>query len=129
MVLGRSSKKVAKKVKASSSSQHVHHVYSSMTPSGLNTTQCEILSPIGLQKRQVQDRQAYNIQMNAMPSAEQAELEAICSGDLEEYEDINQQDNIIRIDDILSGDAFIDISHAGGELTALADDLFGPSSQ
>jgi hypothetical protein len=140
MVLGRSSKKNTKKgvgrvahdaQAGSSSSRHVHRVYTSISQFGLNTTKREILSPVGLQKRQVQDRQAYTIRMDTLPSAERAELEAICSGDLEEHQDqdIDQSENIISIDDILSGDAFIDISHAGGELTALADDLLGPSSQ
>jgi hypothetical protein len=100
-----------------------------MTRFGLNTTKREILSPFGLQKRQVQDRQAYTIRMDTLPSAERADLEAICSGDLEEHQQIDQSENIINLDDILSGDASIDISHAGGELTALADDLLGPSSQ
>lgn len=135
MVLGRTSKKGTKKEAAhhvqagSSSSRHVHRVYTSMTQFGLNATKREILSPFGLQKQQVQDRQAYTIRMDTLPSTERAELEAICSGDLEEYHEIDQSENIITIDDILSGDVSIDISHAGGELTALADDLLGPSSQ
>lgn len=131
MVLGRDTKKGAKKgpKAGSSSSRHVHRVYTSATPLNLKATKREILSSIGLQKRQNEERQAYKIRMDTMPSAERAELDAICSGNLEEHQEINQSENIISIDDILSGDTSINISHAGGELTALADDLLGPSSQ
>ena len=129
MVLGRSSKKGAKKGVGSSSSRHVHRVYTSTTRFGLNVTRREILTTLGLQKRQDEDRQAHTIRMDTLPSSEQAELEAICSGDLEEHQQINESENVISIDDILSGDISIDISHAGGELTALADELLGPSSQ
>ena len=132
MVLGRSSKKDGKKhnVQAgSSSSRHVHRVYSSTTRSGLNVTKREILTPLGLQKQQEKDRQAYTIRMNTLPSRERAELEAICSGDLEEHQEINESENVISIDDILAGDISKDISHARGELSALADDLLVPASR
>jgi hypothetical protein len=133
MVLGRCTKKggtAHNGPKAgSSSSRHVHRVYTSISPFGLNVTKREILSPFRLQKRQDQERQAYKTRMDTMPSSERAELEAICSENLEEQQENDQSENIISIDDILSGDAFIDISHAGGELNALADDLLGPSSQ
>lgn len=131
MVLGRYTKKGASHngpKAGSSSSRHVHRVYTSLSPFGLNITKREVLSPIGLQKRQTQERQDYKARMDTMPTAERAELEAICSGNLEEHQENDQSENIISIDDILSGDAYIDISHAGGELTALADDLLGPSS-
>ena len=133
MVLGRYTKKggaAHNGPKAgSSSSQHVHRVYTSISPFGLIVTKREILSPFGLQKRQDQERQAYKTRMDTMPSSERTGLEAICSENLEEQQENDQSENIISIDDILSGDASIDISHAGGELTALADDLLGPSSQ
>jgi hypothetical protein len=134
MVLGRYTKKGRSAAPngpkaGSSSSRHVHRVYSSLSMFGLNATKREILTPLGLQKRQDQERQAHKTRMDTMPSAERAELEAICSGNLEEQQENDQSENIISIDDILSGDAHIDISHAGGKLTALADDLLGPSSQ
>ena len=131
MVLGRSTKKGARKgagPKAGSSlSQHIHRVYSSTTTSGLSATKREILSQSGLQKQQDQEREAQKTRLDNMSSSERAELDSILhqESDQENY----QSENIMSIDDILSGDASIDISHAGGELTALTDDLLGPSSQ
>lgn len=131
MVLGRSTKKGARKgagsKAGSSSSRHVHRVYSSTTTSGLSTTKREILSQSGLQKRQDQEREGQKTRLDNMSSSERAELDSILhqESDQENY----QSENIMSIDDILSGDAYIDISHAGGELTALTDDLLGPSSQ
>ena len=102
-------------------------MYTSATTLGLSATKHEILSQFGLQKQQDQEREAQKTRLDNISSSERAELDSILhqESDQENY----QSENIMSIDNILSGDASIDISHAGGELTALTDDLLGPSSQ
>lgn len=102
MVLGRSTKKGARKgtahngpIAGSSSSRHVHRVYTSTTKFGLSATKHEILSLLGLQKRQDQEREAQKIRMDTMPSSERAELDTILHPENDQEND--QSENIMSI--------------------------------
>jgi hypothetical protein len=129
MTLGSSKKTRTSKV-GTSASRRIHHIYTTTSLTGRNTTHNEALNPSAILARQARDRVQYHERVTEMPLAEIEELQAIRAGhDKDNWEDV---DNFMGIDDILAGNAFLDISHGGGEfmdlvkLTEITDDLLGP---
>ena len=129
MTLGRTKK--TKLSKGSSASRRIHHIYSKTSLTGRNSTHTEGLNPSAIIKRQAKDRIQYIERIGALPLSEIEELQAIRAG--QDEEDNWEDENFLRMDDILEGHAFLDISHGGGEfvdlaeLTEITDDLFGPA--
>ena len=110
---------------------HIHHIYTKQSLTGRKTTHTEGLNPSAIIERQAKDWIQYIERVTALPLAEVEELLAIRAGHNEE--DNWEDNNILRMEDILEGHAFLDISHGGGEfvdlaeLTEITDDLFGPA--
>jgi hypothetical protein len=132
MTLGYSRKTRSSKVR-SSTSQRVHHIFTTTSSTGRKTTHNEALNPSAILTRQARDQVQYRERVMALPLAEIDELQAIRAGQNEE--DSWVDDNLLSIDDILAGEASLDISHEGGEFVDLAefthitDDLLGPASR
>jgi hypothetical protein len=131
MTLGRSKKTRTSKV-GTSTSRRVHHTFTTTSFSGRNTTHNEALNPSAIIARQARDQVQYRERIAALPLVENEELQAIRAGhDEDNWED----DNILRLDDFLGGNATLDISHGGGEFVDLAelagitDDLHRPARQ
>ena len=98
-----------------------------------NLSHNEDLNQSAIHEWQARDQVQYREHVTALPLAEIEELQAIHAG--HDEEDSWEDDNFLMIDDILAGNASLDISHGGGEfmdlaeLTEITDDLFGPAIQ
>lgn len=132
MTLGCSKKSRTSKV-GSSASRRIHHLFTTTSLTGRNKTHNEGLNPSAILARQGRDQAQYRERIAALPLAEMEELQAIRA--VQDEEDNWEDDNLLRIDDILAGNASLDISHGGGEFVDLAelaeitDDLFGPAKR
>jgi hypothetical protein len=130
MTLGRSKKTRISKA-GSSTSRRIHHIFTTTSLTGRNTTHNEALNPSAIIARQARDQIQYRERITALPLVEIEELEAIRAG--QDEEDNWVDNDLLRIDDILAGNASLDISHWGGEfvdmaeLTEITDDLLGPA--
>jgi hypothetical protein len=133
MTLGCSKKSRTSKV-GSSTSRRIHHIFNTTSLNGRTVTHNEALNPSAILARQARDQVQYRERIAALPLVEIEELEAIRRV-VQDEDDNWEDDNILRIDDILAGNASLDISHGGGEfvdlaeLTEITDDLFGPSKR
>lgn len=125
MVVGLSKKKKGKGIFTTSSygnsrpssSRLVHHSYRTATSTG-HKTQREALNTIGIQQRQGLEHEQHQARMETMTSTELQELEAIRVG---EDDDDWEPEHLLDINDILSGKAIADMSHAGGEFIDLLE--------
>src|SRR5271155_950125 len=127
----------SKKTKRSgtSSSIHVHHLYTSRSLSGRTSLRQEVLNACAIHKRQAKDRTDYALCKNAMSTLERDELEAIRTNTTNDSRSDNSNPEHdaweMDVDAVLSGEETIDISHAGGEFAAavdITDDLLGPAN-
>ena len=139
MTLGRRPGSKKTKRSGTSSSVHVHHLYTSRSLAGHTTLKQEVLNATAIHKRQAKDREDHALRQEAMTMEERDELDAIRnnapidgrSGNLDEN---NLEHNAweMEVDSILAGQETIDISHAGGEFTSvveIAEDLLGPANR
>ena len=132
MVIGKTTSiKKLKGSDGSSSSRNVHHGFISHSTAGRIIQKQETLNAISIKKQQAKDRDEQHICLAAMTTTELDELIAIregLAGNSDLDGDADQNGWEIDFDDVLAGDAVIDISHAGGEFAAvveLAEDMFG----
>jgi hypothetical protein len=129
MVLGKSAG--VKKMKgsdSSSSSRHVHHRFTSRTIAGHRIAKQESLNAVSIKKWQAKKHDEHHVHLVAMTTTELDELIAICeglasNGDMDGG--VDQDGWEIDMEEVLAGDAVVDISHAGGEFANLAEDMFG----
>lgn len=132
MTLGCSKKTRSSKT-GSSTSQQIHHIFTKTFLTGQNLSHNEDLNQSAIHERQARDQVQYCEHVTALSLAEIEELQTIHAG--HDEEDSWEDDNFLMIDDILAGNASLDISHGGGEfmdlaeLTEITDDLFGPAIQ
>lgn len=130
MVVGISKKRKAKGVSTisshgnscSSSSQHVHHSYTTVDSTGLHQSQRESLNSAAIQRRQGFDHEQQHTHLKNMPMTKFQELESMCPGQ-DPLNNNREPDHQLDINDILSSGVTVDVSPAGGEFTnLLADD-------
>jgi hypothetical protein len=116
-----------------SSSTHVHHLYTSRSLGGRTSLRQEVLNASAIHKRQAKDRIDYALRRDAMSTAERDELNAICTNTTNDNttndtSDLEHNAWEMDVDAVLAGTETIDISHAGGEFSSvmdIADDLLG----
>lgn len=132
MVLGKiPGVKKSKSSDGSSSSRRVHHRFISHSIAGRSIRKQETLNAVSIKKRQAKDRDEHHIRLAAMSTTELDELIAIregLAGNSDLDGGVDQEGWEMDIDDVLAGDAVVDISHAGGEFASvvdLAEDMFG----
>ena len=132
MVLGKAAGvKKSKGSDGSSSSRHVHHGFTSRTLAGRSIAKQESLNAISIKKRQAKERDQHHIRLAAMTTTELDELIALREGLASNGNidgGVDQDGWEMDIDEVLAGDAVVDISHAGGEFASvvnLAEDMFG----
>jgi len=139
MTLGKPSGSKKTKRSGTSSSAHVHHLYTSRLLSGRTTLQQETLNVSAIRKRQAENRADHALCQDAMSTVECDELEAIHTNSTNDRGSgsVNNSNLVhdaweMDIDDVLAGMETIDISHAGGEFAAIvdiADDLLGSANR
>ncbi|EDR14205.1 uncharacterized protein LACBIDRAFT_322055 [Laccaria bicolor S238N-H82] len=139
MTLGKPPGSRKTKRSGTSSSVHVHHLYTSRSLSGRTSLRQEVLNATAIHKRQAKDRIDHTLRQDAMSAVERDELEAIRTNTTNDSGSRSVDDSNIEhdawemdVDAILAGAETIDISHAGGEFTALvdiADELLGPPNR
>ena len=136
MTLGKPPGSKKTKRSGTSSSVHVHHLYTSRSLSGRTSLRQEVLNASAIHKRQAKDRTDYILRQNAMSTLERDELEAICTNTTNDSRSDNSNPEHdaweMDVDAVLAGEETIDISHAGGEFAAvvdIADDLLGPANR
>jgi hypothetical protein len=132
MTLGRPSGSKKTKRSGTSSSIHVHHLYTSRLLSGRTSLRREVLNASAIQKRQAKDRSDYAIRKDSMSTAEIEELNAICSNTTNDSSNFEHDAWEMDVDSILAGAETMDISHAGGEFSSLveiSDDLLGTENR
>jgi len=104
-----------------SSSRLVHHSYRTAASTGHHKrTQQEALNSAGIQRQQGFEHEQQQVRMETMPSTELQELEAIRAGE-DPLDDNCEPEHQLDINDILSGEAMADMSHAGGEFMDLLE--------
>ena len=77
MTLGKPPGSRKTKRSGSSSSVHVHHLYTSRSLSGRTSLRQEVLNASAIHKRQAKDRVDHALRQDAMSTVERDELEAI----------------------------------------------------
>jgi hypothetical protein len=138
MVLGRRPGSKKTKRSGTSSSVHVHHLYTALSTTGRSTLRQEVLNATGIHRRQANDRVDYALRQDAMSTAERNELNAIRSNTTNDSQSGSVDNRNLEhdawgmdVDDILAGAETIGISHAGGEFALvldMADGLLGSSN-
>jgi hypothetical protein len=132
MTLGRPSGFKKTKRSGTSSSVHVHHLYTSRLLNGRTNLRRETLNATAIHKRQTKDRADLALRQDSMSTVEKDELNAI-RGDTTNNSSNFELDNWgMDVDSILAGAETMDISHAGGEFSSLvdiSDDLLGTTNR
>ena len=139
MVLGRIPGSKKTKRSGTSSSPHVHRLYSAHSvKTGLSSLRHEVLNATGIRRRQANDQVEHLLRQNAMSTAERDELNAIRtntnnsqSGSVDDS-NLEHEAWAMDVEDILTGADTIDISHAGGEFASvvdIADGLLGSTNR
>jgi hypothetical protein len=138
MVLGRTPGSKKTKRSGTSSSVHVHHLYTSRSSAGLTTLRREVLNATAIRNRQSKDCVDHNLRQDAMSTAEMDELNAIrnnTTGDsIAGSVDINNLEHDtwgMDVESIFTGAETMDISHAGGEFSSIVEiteDLLGSAN-
>jgi hypothetical protein len=139
MTLGRRPGSKKTKRSGTSSSVHVHHLYTSRSLAGRTTLRQEVLNATAIHKRQAKDREEHVLRQDAMTTAERDELKAIRSNTPNDGRS-GSLDNLnleldgweMDVESILAGKETLDISHAGGEFASvveIADDLLGTANR
>lgn len=136
MTLGKPPGSRKTKRSGSSSSVHVHHLYTSRSLSGRTSLRQEVLNASAIHKRQAKDRVDHALRQDAMSTVERDELEAIRTNTTNDSRsgssNIEQDAWEMDVDAILAGAETLDISHVGGEFAAvvdIADDLLGSANR
>ena len=136
MTLGKPPGSRKTKRSGSSSSVHVHHLYTSRSLSGRTSLRQEVLNASAIHKRQAKDRIDHALRQDAMSTVERDELEAIRTNTTNDSRsgssNIEQDAWEMDVDAILAGAETLDISHVGGEFAAvvdIADDLLGSANR
>lgn len=138
MVLGRTPGVKKTKRSGTSSSSHVHHLFSARSNTGRSTLRHEILNASGINRRQANDRVDQGLRQNAMSTAERDELDAIRSNTSNTRSSSVDNRNLehdawaMDVNDILTGAETIGISHEGGEFASvldIADGLLGSANR
>ena len=136
MTLGKPPGSRKTKRSGSSSSVHVHHLYTSRSLSGRTSLRQEVLNASAIHKRQAKDRVDHALRQDAMSTVERDELEAIHTNTTNDSRsgssNIEQDAWEMDVDAILAGAETLDISHVGGEFAAvvdIADDLLGSANR
>lgn len=138
MVLGKNPGSKKTKRSGTSSSVHVHHLYTSRSSAGRSTLKREVLNATAISQRQAEDRVDHNLRQDAMSTAERDELNAIrndTTGDIAGSLDISNLEHDtwgMDVDAILAGAETMNISHAGGEFASvveIAEDLLGSADR
>jgi hypothetical protein len=139
MTLGKPPGSKKTKRSGTSSSTHVHHLYTSHSLGGRTSLRQEVLNASAIRKRQAKDRTDHALRQDAMSTVERDELEAILtnmtndsgSGSIDNR-NLEHDAWEMDVDAVLAGAETIDISHAGGEFAAavdMADDLLGSANR
>jgi hypothetical protein len=139
MVLGKHPGSKKTKKSGTSSSVHVHHLYTARSSTGRTTLRQEVLNATAIHKRQASDRTEYVLRQDAMSTAKKDELNAIHSNTTNDSQSGSVDNSNLEhdawgmdVDDILAGAETMDISHAGGEFASvvdITDDLLGSANQ
>jgi len=139
MTLGKPAGSKKTKRSGTSSSVHVHHLYTSHSLSGRTSLRQEVLNASAIHKRQAKDRTDHALRQDAMSTVERDELEAIRTNTTNDsgsgsVDNSNLEHDAweMDVDAVLAGAETIDISHAGGEFAAavdMADDLLGSANR
>ena len=132
MTLGRPSGSKKTKRSGTSSSVHVHHLYTSRLLSGCTSLRREVLNASAIRKRQAKDRADQALRQKSMSTMEKEELDAIRSDTTNDSSNFKYDAWGMDVDSVLAGAETIDISHAGGEFASLveiSDDLLGTSNR
>ena len=136
MTLGKPPGSRKTKRSGSSSSVHVHHLYTSRSLSGRTSLRQEVLNASAIHKRQAKDRIDHALRQDAMSTVKRDELEAIRTNTTNDSRsgssNIEQDAWEMDVDAILAGAETLDISHVGGEFAAvvdIADDLLGSANR
>ena len=136
MTLGKPPGSRKTKRSGSSSSIHVHHLYTSRSLSGRTSLRQEVLNASAIHKRQAKDRVDHALRQDTMSTVERGELEAIRTNTTNDSRsgsnNIDQDAWEMDVDAILAGAETLDISHVGGEFAAIvdiADDLLGSANR
>ena len=139
MTLGQRPGSKKTKWSGTSSSVHVHHLYSSRSLAGHTTLRQEVLNATAIRKRQTKDREEYSLRQDAMTTSEKDELIAIRNNTANDSRSGSVDNNNLEheawemdVNLILAGDETMDISHAGGEfgsIVEMANDLLGKGNK
>jgi hypothetical protein len=139
MVLGRCPGSKKTKKSGTSSSVHVHRLFTARSNAGRSILRHEVLNATGIHKRQANDRVDHALRQDAMSTAERDELNTIRSNATVDSRSGSVDNRNLEhdawamdVDDILAGAETIDISHAGGEFASvvdIADDLLGSANR
>ena len=128
MTLGRPPGSKKSKRSGTSSSVHVHHLYSSRSLTGRTTLRQEVLNATAIRKRQAKDHEEYSLCQDAMTMSEKDELNAIRSNTTNDSRSGSVDNNNLEheawemdVNSILSGEETMDISHAGGEYSSIIE--------
>ena len=128
MTLGKRPGSKKTKRSGTSSSVHVHHLYTSRSLGGRTSLRQEVLNASAIHKRQAKDRADLTLRQDAMSTAERDELNAIRTNTTNDSSNFEHDPWEMDADDVLDGTETMDISHAGGEFSSVintADDLLG----
>ena len=139
MTLGRLPGSRKTKRSGSSSSTHVHHLFSSRSLTGRKTLRQEVLNATAIRRRQANDREEFTLHQEAMTTSEKDELNAIRSNTTNDSSSGSTDNNnlehegwVMDVESILAGEETMDISHAGGEfgsMVEIADGLLGKANK
>ena len=118
MTLGKPPGSRKTKRSGSSSSVHVHHLYTSQLLSGSTSLQQEVLNASAIHKRQEKDHVDHALCQDAMSTVKRGELEAIRTNTTNNSRsgsnNIEQDAWEMDVDAILAGAETLNISHVGG---------------
>jgi hypothetical protein len=132
MTLGKPSGSKKTRRSGTSSSVHVHHLYTSRLPSGRSSLRREVLNSSAIHKRQAKDRVDHALRHDAMSTAEREELNSIRENTTNDSSNLEDNAWEMDVDSILAGAETMGISHAGGEFASLveiSDDLLGTANK
>lgn len=122
MTLGSTTGRKKGRSSGSSSSRHVHHLSVARSSSGVASVRRETLTASSIQRQQQRERREYQ-ELHGMTPAQKHELDAVqrnLAANLPNEDSAEGWE--MDMQDVMSGEAVLDISHAGGEFADLVDD-------
>ena len=115
MTLGSTTGRKKGRSSGSSSSRHVHHLSVARSSSGVASVRRETLTASSIQRQQQRERREYQ-ELHGMTPAQKHELDAVqrnLAANLPNEDSAEGWE--MDMQDVMSGEAVLDISHAGGE--------------